>query len=81
MLRYLGFHQLISRLLNSLIDETNGSILREKAGRSREWELKSEIFEKAILFLIYFVVRSEENQELIVKLGEGQKSHKESFLV
>lgn len=61
MLRYLGFHNLITRLINNLIDETNGSIFRDKQVKSKDWELKNEIFEKTILFLIYFVIRNEEN--------------------
>ncbi|CAD8112241.1 unnamed protein product [Paramecium sonneborni] len=80
LLRYLGFHELMQKLIDNLKQETS-TLFREKDvlvsnANKKGWEIKSDILEKSILFLIYFVIRNEENQEMILNLSK----HKDSFL-
>ncbi|CAD8205015.1 unnamed protein product [Paramecium pentaurelia] len=80
LLRYLGFHDLMQKLIENLIQETS-TLFREKDvlvsnANKKGWEIKSDILEKSILFLIYFVIRNEENQEMILNLSKK----KDSFL-
>nr|CAR82067.1 TPA: calcium release channel IV1b [Paramecium tetraurelia] len=80
LLRYLGFHDLMQKLVENLIQETS-TLFREKDvlvsnANKKGWEIKSDILEKSILFLIYFVIRNEENQEMILNLSK----RKDSFL-
>ena len=49
-----------------MIEETRGNLFREKdvnisTKNNKGWEIKSEILEKSVLFLIYFVIKNEEN--------------------
>jgi inositol 1,4,5-triphosphate receptor type 3 len=65
LLRYLGFHELIKTLIENLISDSS-TLFREKDvlvsnANKKGWEIKSDILEKTIIFLIYFVIRNEEN--------------------
>ncbi|CAD8120276.1 unnamed protein product [Paramecium sonneborni] len=87
LLRYLGFHDLIQKIIENLIQEAS-PLFRDKDAfvsnkNKKGWEIKSDILEKSILFLIYFIIRNEENQEMILNLSQQKDSlgkHKESFL-
>lgn len=59
--------------------DTGGNIFRDRrhqtdAKKLKQYEIMTEVIEKSVMFLLYFVLRNEENQELLLKASKRNPS-------